>query len=68
MFAKTDPTKGHPGISAFVVEADTPGFEVGRIEPKMGIKGSTTGEIFADKSDAKPIKTLQFVPDRVEVE
>src|SRR5713101_4784465 len=46
VFAKTDPTKGHPGISAFVVEADTPGFEVGRIEPKMGIKGSTTGEIF----------------------
>ena len=46
VFAKTDPEKGHSGISAFVVEADTPGFEVGRIEPKMGIKGSTTGEIF----------------------
>ena len=36
------------GISAFVVEADAPGFEVGRIEPKMGIKGSTTGELFFD--------------------
>ena len=46
VFAKTDPEAGHSGISAFVVEADTPGFEVGRIEPKMGIKGSTTGEIF----------------------
>jgi alkylation response protein AidB-like acyl-CoA dehydrogenase len=46
VFAKTDPEQGHSGISAFVVEADTPGFEVGRIEPKMGIKGSTTGEIF----------------------
>jgi alkylation response protein AidB-like acyl-CoA dehydrogenase len=46
VFAKTDPEAGHTGISAFVVEADTPGFEVGRIEPKMGIKGSTTGEIF----------------------
>jgi alkylation response protein AidB-like acyl-CoA dehydrogenase len=46
VFAKTDPTAGHSGISAFLVEADTPGFEVGRIEPKMGIKGSTTGEIF----------------------
>jgi alkylation response protein AidB-like acyl-CoA dehydrogenase len=46
VFAKTDPTLGHPGISAFVVEGDSPGFEVGRIEPKMGIKGSTTGEIF----------------------
>src|SRR3954471_11480124 len=48
VFAKTDPEQGHAGISAFVVEADTPGFEVGRIEPKMGIKGSTTGEIFFD--------------------
>ena len=46
VFAKTDPSAGHPGISGFVVEADAPGFEVGRIEPKMGIKGSTTGEIF----------------------
>jgi alkylation response protein AidB-like acyl-CoA dehydrogenase len=46
VFAKTDPEAGHRGISAFAVEADAPGFEVGRIEPKMGIKGSTTGEIF----------------------
>jgi alkylation response protein AidB-like acyl-CoA dehydrogenase len=46
VFAKTDPAAGHAGISAFVVEADAPGFEVGRIEPKMGIKGSTTGEVF----------------------
>jgi alkylation response protein AidB-like acyl-CoA dehydrogenase len=46
VFAKTDPDGGHAGISCFVVEADAPGFEVGRIEPKMGIKGSTTGELF----------------------
>jgi alkylation response protein AidB-like acyl-CoA dehydrogenase len=46
VFAKTDPSAGHSGISAFVVEASAPGFEVGRIEPKMGIKGSTTGEVF----------------------
>jgi alkylation response protein AidB-like acyl-CoA dehydrogenase len=46
VFAKTDPDAGHPGISAFLVESGYPGFEVGRIEPKMGIKGSTTGEIF----------------------
>jgi alkylation response protein AidB-like acyl-CoA dehydrogenase len=46
VFAKTDPDAGHPGISAFMVESDAPGFEVGRIEPKMGIKGSTTGELF----------------------
>jgi alkylation response protein AidB-like acyl-CoA dehydrogenase len=46
VFAKTDPEAGHRGISCFLVTADAPGFEVGRIEPKMGIKGSTTGEIF----------------------
>ena len=46
VFAKTDPEADHSGISAFIVEADSPGFEVGRIEPKMGIKGSTTGELF----------------------
>src|SRR5215207_8259875 len=38
VFAKTDPRAGHTGISAFVVEADSPGFSVGRIEPKMVIK------------------------------
>jgi alkylation response protein AidB-like acyl-CoA dehydrogenase len=46
VFAKTDPDAGHAGISCFMVEADAPGFEVGRIEPKLGIKGSTTGEVF----------------------
>jgi alkylation response protein AidB-like acyl-CoA dehydrogenase len=46
VFAKTDPKAGHSGISTFIVESDAPGFEVGRIEPKMGIKGSTTGEVF----------------------
>jgi alkylation response protein AidB-like acyl-CoA dehydrogenase len=48
VFAKTEPAAGHGGISAFVVESDAPGFSVGRIEPKMGIKGSTTGELFFD--------------------
>jgi alkylation response protein AidB-like acyl-CoA dehydrogenase len=48
VFAKTDPEAGHGGISAFVVEADTPGFEVTRLEPKMGISGSTTGELSFD--------------------
>src|SRR4051812_4800619 len=48
VFAKTDPDAGHKGISAFVVEADTPGFEVARLEPKMGISGSTTGELVFD--------------------
>ena len=45
VFAKTDADAGHAGISAFLVEADTPGFEVTRLEEKMGIAGSTTGEL-----------------------
>jgi alkylation response protein AidB-like acyl-CoA dehydrogenase len=48
VFAKTEPSTGHAGISAFVVEADAPGFEVARVEPKMGIRGSTTGELVFD--------------------
>ena len=48
VFAKTDPDAGHDGISAFVVESDTPGFAVARLEPKMGISGSTTGELTFD--------------------
>ena len=46
VFAKTDPSAGHAGISAFAVEPGTPGLEIGRIEPKMGVKGSKTGEVF----------------------
>src|SRR5712691_11863272 len=48
VFAKTDPEAGHAGISAFLVEADSPGFEVARLESKMGIRGSTTGELVFD--------------------
>jgi alkylation response protein AidB-like acyl-CoA dehydrogenase len=48
VFAKTDPEAGHAGISAFLVESDAPGFEVTRLEPKLGISGSTTGELAFD--------------------
>ena len=48
VFAKTDPEAGHAGISAFLVEAESPGFEVARVEPKLGIAGSTTGELTFD--------------------
>jgi alkylation response protein AidB-like acyl-CoA dehydrogenase len=48
VFAKTDPDSGHSGISAFILKGDTPGFAVARLEPKMGISGSTTGELTFD--------------------
>ena len=50
VFARTDPAAGRSrGITAFVVEADRPGFSVGKLEHKLGIKGSPTGQpIFED--------------------
>jgi alkylation response protein AidB-like acyl-CoA dehydrogenase len=48
-FAVTDPEAGHSrGISAFIVEADRPGFSVGKLEHKMGIRGSPTGQPIFD--------------------
>jgi butyryl-CoA dehydrogenase len=47
--AKTDPARGHRGISAFLVEKGTPGLIVGREEDKMGLRASdTTDLIFED--------------------
>ena len=43
--AKTDPEQGTHGISAFIVEKDTPGFHVVRDEKKMGLKGSVTSQL-----------------------
>src|SRR5579883_1038050 len=45
IFAITDRAAGTRGISGFIVEKDFPGFSVGRIEEKMGIKGSQTAEL-----------------------
>ncbi len=45
VFATTSPSAGTRGISAFVVEADRPGFHMGKVENKMGIRGSQTGEL-----------------------
>ena len=45
VFAMTDKSKGTKGISAFIVEKDFPGFSVGTLEKKMGIRGSSTTEI-----------------------
>ena len=45
VFAMTDKSQGTKGISAFIVEADTPGFEMGAKEKKMGIHASSTMEL-----------------------
>lgn len=45
VFAVTDTTQKHKGTTAFIVEADTPGFSVGKKEKKLGIRSSPTTEI-----------------------
>jgi alkylation response protein AidB-like acyl-CoA dehydrogenase len=48
VMAMTDKSKGARGISAFIVEKDTPGFNVGQIEDKVGLRGSHTAELIFD--------------------
>jgi butyryl-CoA dehydrogenase len=48
VFAVTDPTKKHHGITAFIVEKGTPGFSFGKKEKKLGIRSSPTLEILFD--------------------
>lgn len=49
LFAMTDKALGNKGVSAFLVERDTPGFLLGKKEQKMGVRGSATRElIFED--------------------
>jgi alkylation response protein AidB-like acyl-CoA dehydrogenase len=45
VFAKTNPGRGARGISCFVIEKGTPGFEFGKKEKKMGIRASSTREL-----------------------
>ena len=45
IFAVTDPAAGKRGISAFVVPTDTPGYQVARVEQKMGQKASDTAQL-----------------------
>ena len=45
IFAMTDKAQGIKGISAFIVDADAPGFSIGKKELKMGIRGSSTTEL-----------------------
>ncbi|WP_102273895.1 acyl-CoA dehydrogenase family protein [Cytobacillus massiliigabonensis] len=49
VFAYTDKTKKHHGISAFIVEREMPGFSSRAIKGKLGIRSGNTGEIFFDQ-------------------
>jgi alkylation response protein AidB-like acyl-CoA dehydrogenase len=57
VFCKTDPAAGHHGVSCIVVEKGTPGFSVSKLEHKMGVRGSPTGELVLDNC-AVPAENL----------
>ncbi|MBN1280356.1 MAG: acyl-CoA dehydrogenase [Candidatus Thermoplasmatota archaeon] len=66
VMAKTDKTLGAKGISAFIVEKDTPGFTVGVLEDKLGLRGSHTAELIFEncrvpKENLLGEKNLGFV-------
>jgi alkylation response protein AidB-like acyl-CoA dehydrogenase len=48
VFATLDPAAGYKGITAFIVEKDTPGFSVGKKEDKLGIRASSTCELILE--------------------
>ena len=48
IFAMTDKSQGTRGISAFIVEKDFPGFSIGNLENKMGIRASSTTELIME--------------------
>lgn len=45
VFATTDPARRHAGINAFIVDGDSPGLSVGKIEDKMGLRASRNAEL-----------------------
>ncbi|HEY8793743.1 MAG TPA: acyl-CoA dehydrogenase [Gemmatimonadaceae bacterium] len=48
VFVTANPEAGYKGITAFIVERDTPGFTVGKKEDKLGIRASSTTELLFD--------------------
>jgi butyryl-CoA dehydrogenase len=46
VMAKTDKDKGAKGITSFLVDKGTPGFKVGQLEDKLGLRGSRTAQLF----------------------
>jgi alkylation response protein AidB-like acyl-CoA dehydrogenase len=48
VFANVDPGAGYKGITAFLIERGTPGFQIGKKEDKLGIRASSTCELLLD--------------------
>lgn len=57
VMAVTDPTKGAKGITSFIVERDSPGLIIGKIEKKMGLHGSQSSEVFFEDCEV-PVENV----------
>lgn len=57
VMAVTDKSKGTKGITSFIVEKDMPGFSLGSIENKMGLKGSHSAELFFENLEV-PVENV----------
>ncbi|MCM3177309.1 acyl-CoA dehydrogenase family protein [Cytobacillus horneckiae] len=57
VMAVTDPSKGAKGITSFIVEKDFPGFQVGAVENKMGLRGSHSAEVIMEDCEV-PVENV----------
>lgn len=57
VMAVTDPEKGAKGITSFIVEKDFPGFVVGNVEEKMGLRGAHSAELFFEDMEV-PVENV----------
>ena len=64
--AMTDASKGHHGISAFLVPTDAPGLTLGRPDDKLGIRGAPS-KLLAEEHVVRGV-CLQCTPQRITIE
>ncbi|MEH6943793.1 acyl-CoA dehydrogenase family protein [Bacillus sp. JJ722] len=57
VMAVTDASKGAKGITSFIVEKDFPGFKLGKVEEKMGLRGSHSAELFFEDMEV-PVENV----------
>jgi alkylation response protein AidB-like acyl-CoA dehydrogenase len=58
IMARTDPKAGHRGISAFIVERETPGLRIGKHEDKLGVRSSDTAEVILEDCEVSQDQML----------
>jgi isovaleryl-CoA dehydrogenase len=63
VYAKTDPERNSRGITAFIVEKETPGFSVAQKLDKLGMRGSNTGELVFENVEV-PFENVLHEEDR----